>query len=104
MIYAHLGVASGSISGNLGFKVDYTKSCPELFIDVTRYFLERHRDYRILSHVEDVDPLRRRPGLPSWLPNWTSTKVHDLHQNPPLADHETSATFHSCFRQKENIN
>ena len=93
MIYAHLEVASDSISRNLRFKVDYTKSCPELFIDVTRYSVERHKDYNILSHVEDVDPLRRRPGLPSRVPDWTSTKVHDLHQNPPLPDNEPSAKF-----------
>jgi hypothetical protein len=96
MIYAHLGIASDSISGNLGFKVDYSKGCAELFLDIARYFLEKHTDYRILSHVEDVDPLRRRPGLPSWVPDWTSNKVHDLRENsPPRGDrgYRTSAKF-----------
>jgi hypothetical protein len=92
MIYAHLGIASDSISGNLGFKVDYTKSCPELFLRITQYFLEKHKDYRILSHVEDVDPLRRRADLPSWVPDWASNKVHDLQENPPR-DHQGSAEF-----------
>jgi len=65
MIYAHLGIVSDSISGNLGFRVDYTKSCLELFLRVTQYFLEKYKDYRILAHVEDVDPPRRRADLPS---------------------------------------
>jgi hypothetical protein len=82
MIYAHLGVVSDSLFGHLELEVDYSKSCSELFIDVTRYFLKRYKDYRILSHVEDVDPLKRRQGLPSWVPDWTSTKVLD-----PDSDH-----------------
>ena len=93
MIYAHLGIASDSISGDLGFKVDYNKGCPELFLDIARYFLEKHKDYRILSHVEDVDPLRRRPGLPSWVPDWTSDKFHDLRENSPPRGSITSAKF-----------
>ncbi|RFU34236.1 hypothetical protein B7463_g2103, partial [Scytalidium lignicola] len=101
MIYVHLGVASDSISGNLGFKVDYTKGYQQLFTDITRYFLEMHNDYRILSHIEDVDPLRRRLGLPSWVPDWTSNKVLDLHENPKPNYHKTSTAIFSISSSAE---
>jgi hypothetical protein len=79
MIYAHLGIVSDSLSGHLELKVDYSKSCPELFTDATRYFLKRYKDLRILSYIEDVNPQKRRQNLPSWVPDWTSNIVSESH-------------------------
>jgi hypothetical protein len=78
MIYAHLGIASDSLSGQLCLKVDYHKSCAELFTDIALYFIEHYGDYRVLNYVEDVPLGKRRQNLPSWVPDWTSSKANDV--------------------------
>jgi hypothetical protein len=75
MIYAHLGLACDPIIRRGGFKVDYRKTCVQVFIDTAKYHIEQNKDYRVLSYVEDVNPSRRCQGLPSWVPDWTSNKV-----------------------------
>ena len=77
MIYAHLGIVSDSLSGQLELEVDYSKTYHQLLVDVTRYFLKKYMNFRILSHVEDVDLRKRHQNLPSWVPDWTSNKVSD---------------------------
>jgi Heterokaryon incompatibility protein (HET) len=79
MIYAHIALASDRTLGRTLFEVDYSKSASQVFTEVARYHIERHNNYSILSHVEDVDPSERRYGLPSWAPDWTSTILHDPH-------------------------
>jgi hypothetical protein len=27
--------------------------------------------FEVFAHIDDVDPLHRRQGLPSWVPDWT---------------------------------
>ncbi len=48
MIYSHLGIASGSLSGQLKLEVDYHKSCPELFTDIALCFIELYGGFRVL--------------------------------------------------------
>jgi hypothetical protein len=78
MIYAHLGIASDSLSGQLGLKVDYHKNCAELFMDIALYFIEHYGDYRVLNHIEDVPLGERCENLPSWVPDWTSSEINHV--------------------------
>jgi hypothetical protein len=71
MIYAHLGLASDYASQKFLFDVDYSKSPGEVFTEVAQFFLEMHKDYRILDYLEDRDPASHRRDLASWAPDWT---------------------------------
>jgi hypothetical protein len=83
MIYAHIGLASDRSLGQPMFEVDYSKSASQVYTEVARYHLRKNKNYGILNHMEDVDPSKRRYGLPSWVPDWRSTLLHDpqdMHQ------------------------
>jgi hypothetical protein len=71
MIYAHLGLATDYTSQKFPLDVDYSKSAGEVFTELARFFLEMHKDYRILDYLEGPNQAKRRRGLASWAPDWT---------------------------------
>ena len=88
MIYAHLGIATDNLTGNNHLKVDYQKPFLEVFTDIARYFLWKYNDFSILTCVEDDSVEIRRKRLPTWVPDWTSSKGHNLSDLP---DNENQA-------------
>jgi hypothetical protein len=44
MIYGHFGIASNTLSRQLGLQVDYNKSCSDLYADIAQYFIKRDGD------------------------------------------------------------
>ncbi|KAF8856768.1 HET-domain-containing protein, partial [Acephala macrosclerotiorum] len=71
MIYAHFGIMSDTFPGHLKNEVDYSKSVIELYTEIALYLFHKYKDCRMLTFVEDTDPLKRLRGLPSWVPDWT---------------------------------
>lgn len=50
---------------------DYSKSVIEVFVDAARYIVHERQD--LLLWWNESPPRRRKiPGLPSWVPDWTS--------------------------------
>ena len=78
MIFDHLGIAADSAK-EMEISADYDISDAELFTKVARSIIIYSESLEILLYVEDEDPSLRRPGLPSWVPDWKSTEFHDGH-------------------------
>jgi hypothetical protein len=78
MIFGHLGIAADSAK-DLGISVDYDISAVQGFINLAKSIMVQSEDLEILFYVQDMDPSLRRIGLPSWVPDWTSTEFHDFH-------------------------
>jgi hypothetical protein len=93
MIFGHLGIAADSAK-DLGISVDYDISAVQGFINLAKSIMVQSEDLEILFYVQDMDPSLRRIGLPSWVPDWTSTEFHDFHfaslwtRNLELIGHE----------------
>ncbi len=90
-VYAFLGLAEGSLNGNLGsrkggdtpaepspaprrtvlpVRPDYKLPVQEVYTDVTARLMLGHGDLRILSHVQDASHTSIQ-GLPSWVPDYS---------------------------------
>lgn len=69
MVYAHLGLCDNAIQSTI--PVDYDRSIADLYEHVARIHITSCRSLYILFHVEEIQPEHRRPGLPSWVPDWT---------------------------------
>ena len=65
-VYALLGMAADARS--LGLKVDYSKSCRDVYIDLATAFI-CNGDLDILSYCRYP---RNRSDIPSWVPDWSS--------------------------------
>jgi hypothetical protein len=65
-VYALLGMASDV--DRLGFKVDYSQSCAEAFMQVAEGLLVRQRNVQILSRCQMP---KKAEGLPSLVPDWS---------------------------------
>jgi hypothetical protein len=78
MIFGHLGIAADSAK-ELGVSADYDISAVQLFTKVAKSIIVHSLGLGFLLYVQDVDPALRRFGLPSWIPDWTSTEFHDFH-------------------------
>jgi Heterokaryon incompatibility protein (HET) len=65
-VFALLG-----ISQNYGpIRVDYHKSCQEVYIETARHLISQCDGAEILHAAGDGDP--KLPSLPSWVPDWSS--------------------------------
>jgi hypothetical protein len=53
----------------------YERSVCDLYADIALYFLKTKGGFGFLSHKEDTALEKRRPGLASWAPDWTSLDV-----------------------------
>lgn len=78
MVFGYMGVASLPISSlslrensNMRTTVDYKKSISQVYADFARDIIEWCQGIEILTFVEDLDLSERRPGLPSWAPDWS---------------------------------
>jgi hypothetical protein len=72
MIYGLSGMVSDM--DELGVKVDYGKSCVQLFTEVARKLLEQgHVDLLALSQTPKSVTSEDGKKLPSWVPDWTSS-------------------------------
>jgi hypothetical protein len=67
LVFALLGIAKDA--EELGIRPNYAKSCEEVFTATTVTFLERG-DLSILTLCQSP---RRLDGLPSWVPDWSSS-------------------------------
>ncbi|KAH9985554.1 HET-domain-containing protein [Xylariaceae sp. FL0662B] len=52
---------------------DYECNVAKLYTDVTKYILETSNDLHVLAHAEG-DDFKHTPGLPSWVPDWSTRK------------------------------
>jgi hypothetical protein len=68
-IYALLGMVSDV--DQLAIKVDYSKSCVEIFTQVAEGFLKEQGRLQILSRCQVRKPTL---GLPSWVPDWSQAQ------------------------------
>jgi hypothetical protein len=75
LIYGHLGLVD-SVTRSV-FPIDYEKTLAQVFEDFAKFYVSSCRNISILLYVEGVDRKIRRPGLPSWVPDWTSPHSHD---------------------------
>ncbi|KAI0164377.1 HET-domain-containing protein [Hypoxylon sp. FL1284] len=54
-------------------KCDYKRDVAGIYTDIARYIIESSDDLHILAHAEG-DEFRERPGLPTWVPDWSVRK------------------------------
>lgn len=76
MVYGHLAVAvpTDPLEEACNFaKVDYNKNVVEVYVDAAIYVANSSSedDRRLFSNMELKDSSIRRPGLPSWVPDWS---------------------------------
>ncbi|TGO27159.1 hypothetical protein BPAE_0046g00210 [Botrytis paeoniae] len=80
MLYGHLAMFVDRTKSknpeieNL-IEINYRKTITDVYTDLTLYFLNRQSNFGFLSHVEDVNFEERKWNLPTWVPDWTSSKV-----------------------------
>ncbi|KAK4494502.1 hypothetical protein PRZ48_014800 [Zasmidium cellare] len=84
-IFALFGITKTDLT-KLGLVVDYTKSTPEVYIEVAKALLEGSRHLDILSIPQGKGMLAAE--LPSWVPDWS-----DSSRMPCLL-----STFHGSMR------
>lgn len=78
MVFGHFGIAADS-ARDLRISINYDMSVAQIFTQLAQSIIVESRSLGILQHVEDVDSSLRRQGMPSWVPDWTSTGYHDPH-------------------------
>ncbi|KAE8443981.1 hypothetical protein EG329_001205 [Mollisiaceae sp. DMI_Dod_QoI] len=66
MIFAHLGMV-----GHTGIRVDYGRKVEQIYEEFARAQMIATSSLDLLAYVEDVELGKRRPGMPSWVPDWT---------------------------------
>lgn len=69
MVSAHVRFASDGQDGDL--KVDYSKTCQEVFVDFARFIAYKYGGGYILEYMENTQSHLCRNDLPSWVPDWT---------------------------------
>jgi hypothetical protein len=75
IIFAHLGIIvecprdTTPEEWNL-LRVDYKKTCSELYRNVAQYLSKRIETFQLLSHIKAASD-QRHPNTPLWAPNWT---------------------------------
>jgi hypothetical protein len=89
MIYAHLWIVTDSLTGNLRPEVNYQKKYSEICTEIGLYFLEKYKEYRILTYVEDRPVGGHHENLPSWVPDWTSSKDRNMFDFPDFDTNQT---------------
>jgi hypothetical protein len=79
MLFAHIGISRLAEQKDNDhqelIRVDYGQECSQVYDKIAKYFIEKHNDFRILSHVEDIDIEERRHGCASWAPDWTFPRL-----------------------------
>ena len=70
MIFAHMGIAADRQAWGDLIKVDYRKSCPEVYEDAGRYLIDTVGPEKMFAYLDSVDPTLRQPDLASWTPDW----------------------------------
>lgn len=70
LIFAHLGMLDEATRE--GIPVQYDRTVVEVFESTVRHIIAQTGILSVLAHVEEVEQNTRRPGLPSWVPNWTT--------------------------------
>jgi hypothetical protein len=68
MVYAHLGMAEAKARSHI--PIDYSRSKAQVYEEIARYIYKNSYDFSILGLVENVN-LQNRPGLPTWVPDWS---------------------------------
>jgi hypothetical protein len=66
LIFAHLGIVNPLI-----LKVDYGKTTSHVYEMFTWKYISTTGSLEVFAHIDDIDLLHRRQGLPSWVPDWT---------------------------------
>jgi len=66
-VYGILGLASDIDVGDLN--PDYSLTCQEVYISVTKYCIQKYQSLAVLSCVRNPKTLS---GLPSWVPDWNA--------------------------------
>ena len=102
MIYAHLGIAADCLTKNLRLEVDYQKSYSDICTNIAVYFLEVYNDYRVLTYVDERPLGKRHENLPSWVPDWTSRKDHNMFDLPDVDIDQTGLPATISFQQSQN--
>jgi hypothetical protein len=69
LIFAHLGIAG--VVNPLSLEVDYGKTTSQVYEMFAWKHISTTESFEVLAHIDDVNPVLRRQGLPSWVPNWT---------------------------------
>jgi hypothetical protein len=70
-LFSHAGFAFDAPDPMI--KVDYSKSCAQVYSDFARYEIEKSGNFNILSRVSDIPLDERMEGLPSWAPDWSKS-------------------------------
>jgi hypothetical protein len=69
LVFAHLGIAG--VVNPLSLEVDYGKTMSQVYEMFAWKHISTTESFEVLAHIDDIDPLHRRQGLPSWVPDWT---------------------------------
>jgi hypothetical protein len=73
ILFAHIGVSGLAEQKDNNhqelIRVDYGQECSQVYEKIAKYFIEKHNDFRVLSHVEDINLDERRYGCVSWAPD-----------------------------------
>jgi hypothetical protein len=71
MVFAHAGFASDSVHEDL--TIDYTRTCPRVYMDCARYIGKVHGLTTLLTHACESKPSGSKgiKDLASWVPDWT---------------------------------
>ncbi|CZR51791.1 uncharacterized protein PAC_01668 [Phialocephala subalpina] len=97
MIFAHLGLMR-----NTDIQADYGQSTKHVYQNFARHQMEETCSLELLGHVEDVPLERRKPGIPSWAPDWTIRSLNVQPINRDLPDNNVRKRplkpFHELLR------
>ena len=72
-VYSLLGLASDVNSGDID--IDYTLTPQQVYKDVVRFYLEKHKTLDILGVILEQESNIGKV-LPSWVPDWSFTAFH----------------------------
>lgn len=68
-VFALLGIAGSKDVSSLSCKVDYNMTVVEVYTNLASSYIQRDDNLDILSYTQCGPGI---PGLPSWVPDWTS--------------------------------
>lgn len=69
-VYAFIGLADPAYS----IKPNYESSIQDVYIDATARIIRKERSLNIIFEANEKE---RKPDLPSWVPDWSSTSTRD---------------------------
>jgi hypothetical protein len=82
-VFAHLGIVDPLI-----LEVDYGKTTSQVYEMFTWKCITATQSLEILAHIDDIDLLHRRQGLPSWAPDWALRQANPRRRTLKLAGFE----------------